>query len=55
MRDVTHPVNNEKFPTDILASLAGKKNDRTGEVIGISPTSSWNTLRYLAEAYWICQ
>jgi hypothetical protein len=53
--DVPHPINHEKFTTNVLASSAGKKNDWAGKVYRVAPTRSWDALSYLAEAHWISQ
>jgi hypothetical protein len=53
--DVTHPVNDEKFTTNVLASSAGKKKDWTSKVYRVTPSRSWDALSNLAEAHWISQ
>ena len=54
-RDKAHPVNDKQFAADVLASLAGKKDDRSSKVLGVTPAPGWDTLRYLTETYWIGQ
>jgi hypothetical protein len=53
--DLPHPINDEKFTTNVLTSSAGKKNDWSSKVYGVAPTPSGNALRNLAEAYRIGQ
>lgn len=51
---MSYAVDNEEFTTNVLASSTSKEHNWTSKVFGISPTSSWNALRYLAETDWIC-
>jgi hypothetical protein len=53
--DKAHPVNDKKFATYVLTSLAGKKDGWPSKVPGVTPTPGWDALRYLAETYWISQ
>ena len=55
MRDKPYPVDDDEFTANVLASWASKEHNWTSKVFGISPTPSWNALRYLAQTDWICQ
>jgi hypothetical protein len=47
--DKPYPVDNKEFTANVLARSASKEHNWTSKVFGISPTTSWNTVRYLAE------